>query len=99
MARAQVSPGQFNPAQIERDVERQQRRLEQREQVPKQQGPGVVGPQRAPAVKIPGGGPRFKLRKVIFDKSKFITQEELDAIASKYVGKQVDIAGLQNLVS
>ncbi len=99
LARAQVSPGQFNPAQIERDVERQQRRLEQREQVPKQQGPGVVGPQRAPAVKIPGGGPRFKLRKVIFDKSKFITQEELDAIASKYVGKQVDIAGLQNLVS
>lgn len=99
LARAQISPGQVNPGLIERDVERQQRRLEQREQVPKLQGPGVVAPQRAPAVKIPGGGLRFKLRKVIFDKSKFITLEELDAIASKYVGKQVDVAGLQNLVS
>lgn len=98
IARAQVPP-QANPGLIDSDVERQRRRIEQQQQPPKQQGPAVVGPQRAPAVTIPGGGPRFLLRRVRFDNSKFITPEELQAIASKYVGKQVDIAGLQNMVA
>jgi hemolysin activation/secretion protein len=97
-AHAQVPP-QINPGLIESDIERQRQRFEQREQVPKQQGPSVVGPQRAPAVSIPGGGDRFLLRKVVFEPSKFITPEELDAVAAKYVGKRVDIAGLQNLVT
>lgn len=98
VAHAQVAP-QINPGVIDRDVERQRQRIEQQQQPQKQQGPAVVGPQRAPAVTIPGGGPRFLLRRVRFDASKFITPEELQAIASKYVGKQVDIAGLQNLVA
>jgi hemolysin activation/secretion protein len=97
-ARAQVPP-QINPGVIQEDVDRQRRRIEQQQQVPKQQGPAVVGPQRAPVVTIPGGGERFLLRRVTFDDSKFITKEELDAIASKYVGKRVDIAGLQSLVA
>jgi hemolysin activation/secretion protein len=98
VARAQVLP-QTNPGLIQEDVDRQRRRMEQQQQVPKQQGPAVVGPQRAPIITIPGGGERFLLRKVTFDDSKFITKEELDAIASKYVGKRVDIAGLQSLVA
>jgi hemolysin activation/secretion protein len=98
-ARAQVPPPQVNPGIIEGDVQRQRQRFEQQQQVPKQQGPSVVGPQRAPAVTIPGGGDRFLLRKVVFDRSKFITPEELNAVAAKYVGKRVDIAGLQNLVA
>lgn len=99
VARAQVPTPQVNPGIIQDDVERQRRRIEQQQQVPKQQGPAVVGPQRAPLIAIPGGGERFLLRKVTFDESKFITKEELDAIASKYVGKRVDIAGLQSLVA
>ena len=99
VARAQVPPPQVNPGIIQDDVDRQRRRIEQQQQVPKQQGPAVVGPQRAPVITIPGGGERFLLRKVTFDESKFITKEELDAIASKYVGKRVDIAGLQSLVA
>jgi hemolysin activation/secretion protein len=99
VARAQVPPPQVNPGIIQEDVDRQRRRIEQQQQVPKQQGPAVVGPQRAPVITIPGGGDRFLLRKVTFDESKFITKEELDAIASKYVGKRVDIAGLQSLVA
>lgn len=98
VARAQVPP-QTNPGLIQEDVDRQRRRIEQQQQVPKQQGPAVVGPQRAPIITIPGGGERFLLRKVTFDDSKFITPEELAAIASKYVGKRVDIAGLQSLVA
>jgi hemolysin activation/secretion protein len=95
VAHAQVPP---NPGNVQEEVDRQRRRIEQQQQVPKQQGPAVVGPQRAPGLTIPGGGERFLLRKVTFDGSKFITPEELDAIAAKYVGKQVDIAGLQNLI-
>jgi hemolysin activation/secretion protein len=98
-ARAQVPNQQINPGAIESDIERQRRRIEQQQQTPKQQGPAVVGPQRAPSFVGPGGGERFLLRKVIFDRSKFITPEELNAIAAKYVGKRVDIAQLQNLVA
>jgi hemolysin activation/secretion protein len=95
-ARAQAP--QVNPGLIDRDIERQRQRIEQQEQPPKQQGPSVVGPARAPAVQIPGGGQTFLLRKVVFEPSKFITPEELDAVAAKYVGRRVDIATLQALV-
>jgi hemolysin activation/secretion protein len=98
-ARAQVLPPQVNPGIIESDVERQRRRIEQQEQTSKQQGPAVIGPARAPTIVIPGGGPRFLLRRVEFDGSRFISAGELDAIAAKYVGKQVDIAGLQSMVA
>ncbi|MBS0246214.1 MAG: ShlB/FhaC/HecB family hemolysin secretion/activation protein [Proteobacteria bacterium] len=96
--RAQVSP-QVNPGVINQDIERQRQRLEQQQQAPKQQGPSVVGPGRAPAVLVPGGGQTFLLRKVVFDSSKFITSEELNAVAAKYVGRRVDIAALQHLVA
>lgn len=99
LAHAQVPPPTINPGAIENDIERQRRRIEQQQQVPRQSGPAVVGPQRAPAVVGPGGGARFVLRRLVFDKSKFITPDELSAIASKYVGKQVDIAGLQRVVA
>lgn len=95
---AQVSP-QVNPGVINQDIERQRQRIEQQQQLPKQQGPSVVGPSRGPAVKVPGGGQTFLLRKVVFDPSKFITPAELDAIAAKYVGRRVDIAALQDLVA
>jgi len=97
-AHAQTSR-QVNPGVINQDIERQRQRFEQQAAPPKQQGPSVIGPQRAPAIKVPGGGQTFLLRKVVFDKSKFITDEELQAIAAKYVGKRVDIAALQNMVA
>lgn len=97
--RAQVPPPQVNPGIIENDVQRQRQRIEQQQETPKQQGPAVISPARAPAIVIPGGGPRFMLRRVEFDASKFITPDELNAIASKYVGKQIDIAGLQSIVA
>ena len=93
---AQVSP-QINPGIIQKQIQQQRQRIEQ--QTPKQKGPVVVGPKRAPAVKVPGGGPTFVLRKVVFDKSKFITPKELHAIAAKFVGKRVTIADLQKLVA
>ena len=99
LASGAVSAQVSNPGLIQNEIDRQRERIEQQQQVPKQQGPSVIGPQRAPAVKISGGGQTFVLRKVIFDSSKFITPEELQAVATKYVGKRVDIAALQNLVA
>lgn len=97
--RAQTPPPSINPGVIESDIERQRQRIEQQQQAPRQQGPSVVGPQRAPALVIPGGGPRFLLRKVEFEPSKFISAEELQAIASKYIGKQVSIADLLGMLA
>ncbi|MBN8984141.1 MAG: ShlB/FhaC/HecB family hemolysin secretion/activation protein, partial [Rhizobiales bacterium] len=70
----------MNPGVIDSDIQRQRQRIEQQQQTPKQQGPAVIGPARAPAIVIPGGGPRFLLRRVEFDTSKFITPDELQAI-------------------
>lgn len=98
VVRAQAPPS-INPGQIESDIERQRQRIEQQQQAPRQQGPAVIGPQRAPALVIPGGGPRFLLRKVEFEPSKFISAEELQAIAAKYIGKQVSIADLLSMLA
>lgn len=98
-ASAQSALPQVDPGQIERDVERQRQRIEQQEQAPKQLGPAVTGPARPPAIVIPGGGPRFLLKSVEFDNSAFLSKEELAAIAAKYIGQQVDIAGLQTMVA
>lgn len=88
-----------DPGQIQREIERQQRRIEQQTAPPKLEGPAVVGPQRAPGVVFPGGGPKLKLKHVIFDgASKFLSREELDGIAAKYLGTEVDLAALQRMV-
>ena len=58
----------------------------------------IGGVREKPGILKPGG-PKFLLRKVQFDPSKFITPEELDEISKKYVGKDADIATLQHLAA
>jgi len=97
-ARAQGVP-QINPGVIQNDINRQQQQFEQQSQPPKLQGPAVVGGEREKTTPLKPGGPKFKLRRIEFDPSKFLTPEELGRIAGKYVGKQIDIAGLQQIVA
>jgi hemolysin activation/secretion protein len=96
--RAQLAP-QVNPGVIQNDIDRQRQQLEQQSQPPKLQGPGVVGGEREKASPLKPGGPKFRLRKVAFDSSKFITPEELDEITRIYIGQDVDIATLQQIVA
>ncbi|UEM16079.1 BamA/TamA family outer membrane protein [Bradyrhizobium barranii subsp. barranii] len=96
-SRAQVPS--INPGVIQNDVDRQRRQLEQQSAPPKLSGPAVIGGEREKSQLLKPGGPKFRLRKVEFDSSKFITPAELDEIAKKYVGKNVDIAALLQLVA
>lgn len=90
---------QINPGGIESEQRRQLERLERQQQQPRQQGPAVIGPdRRAPGPLVPGG-PKFPLKKLTFDDSKFLTPEELDEIAKAYVGRNVDFAELQKLLA
>jgi hemolysin activation/secretion protein len=89
----------INPGVIQNDVDRQRRQLEQQSAPPKLTGPAVIGGERDKSQLLKPGGPKFRLRKVTFDESKFITPAELDDIAKKYVGKHVDIAALLQLVA
>lgn len=96
-AHAQVNAGQTNPGAIQQGIQRQENQFQQ--QIPGAVGPGVVGPKQEKAPAIQHVGPKFLLRKVTFDSSKFLTPKELNDIASKYVGKQVDIGDLQQLLA
>lgn len=89
----------INPGVIQNDVDRQRRQLEQQSAPPKLNGPAVIGGEREKSQLLKPGGPKFRLRKVTFDESKFITPAELDEITKKYVGKDVDIAALLQLVA
>ncbi|MCK1650974.1 ShlB/FhaC/HecB family hemolysin secretion/activation protein [Bradyrhizobium sp. 149] len=89
----------INPGVIQNDVDRQRRQLEQQSAPPKLNGPAVIGGEREKSQLLKPGGPKFRLRKVEFDASKFITPAELEEIAKKYVGKNVDIASLLQLVA
>jgi hemolysin activation/secretion protein len=96
-AQAQSNAGQTNPGAIQQGIGRQQNQFEQQNPAPL--GPGVVAPGREKPPAVKPGGPKFLLRKVTFDKSKFLTPQELNNIASKYVGRRVDIATLLQMVA
>jgi hemolysin activation/secretion protein len=47
----------------------------------------------------PAGGPTVLLKSVVFDPpSAFFTKDEIDAIISRYVGRQLDFRGIATLV-
>jgi riboflavin biosynthesis pyrimidine reductase len=96
-ARAQIQS--INPGVIQNDIDRQRQQLEQQSAPPKLQGPAVIGGEREKPGILKPGGPKFRLRKIEFDSSKFITPEELDEIAKKYIGQDADISTLQQVVA
>lgn len=62
-------------------------------------GPVVISPAAARGQMVPPGGPTVLLKSVdISPASAFLTQDELNAILAKYVGKRVDFSQIQHLV-
>ena len=88
-----------NPGQIDNEIRRQQEQIERQTQPRKFDGNAVVAPSRESQSQLRPGGPRFKLKDVTFNESKFLTVEELAAIKSKYVSRSVDFAQLQQLLA
>lgn len=86
---------------LNREAERQRRRLEQRfdQRTPALDGPVVEGGERAAPEALAPGGPKFKLNKIDFSESVFIGRAELAAIAGRYVGREVDLASLYEVVA
>jgi hemolysin activation/secretion protein len=95
---AQVLP-QTNPGAIESEIRRQQERMERGVQPPRLQGPAVVGPSPRQSPLLQPGGPKFRLKSIRFDDSKFLTTQELDAIVAPYIGKNVDFSDLQKIIA
>lgn len=86
-----------NPGTIARESRERQQALEQ-ESLPRVVGPAVVGPTAPEQLVGPPGGTTFVLKRVVFDHSDFISDAELQAIASRFVEKKIDDSGLQLLV-
>ena len=99
-ARAQTPPAaaapQVNPGLINNQNQQNREQLEQRNDLP--QGPAVLAAPRGQSAVGAPGGPTFILRGVKIDKSQFLSQAELDAITSRYIGTKVDISGVQRMV-
>ncbi len=91
------TPPQTNPANLGQENLRLQQRLEAPPAL-EPQGPAVVGPEQPAGQALAPGGPRFQLAGIAWGKSKFLTTAELDAIAKRYIGHEVDFADLGKLV-
>jgi hemolysin activation/secretion protein len=96
-ARAQIAPPLPDPGLISRESQRNQQQL-RRETDSDLTGPAVTGPAAAPATIGPSGGPMFVLKKVVFDKSEFLSEQELNALAAPYIGRRLDNAEVQKLL-
>lgn len=80
----------------QRQFERLQRGIDQRR--PTIDGPIVEGAETPETEGAKPGGPKFKLQRVVFSDSSFLSRSELAAISSQYVGREIDLAALYEIV-
>jgi hemolysin activation/secretion protein len=95
---AQVVP-QAIPGGNEIENRRQLERIERQQRPPAQQGPAVIGPSRQREDILKPGGPKFLLRRLVFDNSKFLSSEDLERLAAPLNGRRVDFSELQKLIA
>lgn len=95
-----AGPGaaQVLPQTLENEAARQQREIERQTAPQRQRGPAVVAPAPGPRLEFPAGGTTVILTRVDFDDSRFLSQAELDAIRTRYLGRRVDLAEIGKLV-
>jgi hemolysin activation/secretion protein len=95
---AQIAPG-IIPGGAENESRRQLERIERQQQRPQQQGPAVVGPARPQQDILKPGGPKFRLNRLEFSESKFLSKAELEAIAAPVTGRMADFSDLQKVIA
>jgi hemolysin activation/secretion protein len=95
---AQVGPGAI-PGGAESETRRQLEQLERQQPRPQQQGPAVIGPTRPSQDILRPGGPKFRLDRLVFTDSRFLTKAELEALAAGITGRMVDFSDLQKVIA
>jgi hemolysin activation/secretion protein len=97
-ALAAPPPSNASSTAVQQNLQQLQQ-LQQQTAAPKQQGNVVVTSPLTRADLPKAGGPRVLLKSVTFSPpSVFLSQAELDAITSKYVGQKVDFSQISALV-
>lgn len=98
---AMAAPQTVQPSTLQSQEQRTERYYLQREQSqPQSPVPDpVAGTAATPASAPTGGDVRFVLREVRFAPSAFLTQEELQAAAAPYTGREVGMAELQQMLA
>lgn len=89
-----------NSESLQRESERQFERLQRglNQIRPTIDGPVVEGTEVPEGEGATPGGPKFKLRSVVFSPSTFLSRGELASISSGYVGREIDLAALYEIV-
>ena len=95
---AQVGPGAI-PGGAESETRRQLEQLERQQPRPQQQGPAVIGPTRPSQDILRPGGPKFRLDRLVFTDSRFLTKAELEPLAAGITGRMVDFSDLQKVIA
>lgn len=96
---SQTPGSQINPGGIDQELRRQEQQFDRRTQPSKQQGPAVIAPKQEQSPFLKPGGPKFRLKGVRINGSYFLSREEISAITSKYIGKDVDFSALQAIIA
>jgi len=87
---------QIDPAALQRNEEDRRRNPAQR---PLAQPPApVLVDEQTAATPVQGSSVRFTLKELLFDPSFFLTQEQLAAVAVKYIGTEISYADLSSIV-
>ncbi|WP_158555046.1 ShlB/FhaC/HecB family hemolysin secretion/activation protein [Fulvimarina endophytica] len=98
-AMAQQVPARIDPGAIQQQTLETQGQASAPLSVPGSETDGLVRPEVPPPLVFPAGGPTFRLKAVEFGSSSLLPQADLDAIAARYVGRDVDLSQVQSIAN
>lgn len=93
-----LSPGLIDPSLLREQIERPQQQQLIEERARRIEIPALQGEQVEAGDALPDDSPPFVLDEISFNASVFLTEAELQALATAYVGRQITFADLNQLV-
>ena len=91
-------PAGGDPGAVGQERFRDQRRLERGLEPAPSSGPVIDAP-ILPEDKLPDGGPKFVLKGVAFDPSRFLDPSGLDALVAPHLGREADFTVLKEIIA